>query len=237
MMKKIITMSVLSAITIVPSLSYAAEDTSGFYVSGRIGTSIVSTHDAKSTYVDNGSTLLETKTANKNRGVFGGGFAAGYDFYDQYKLPIRFEVDMTFRGKGSSDGSVAYDIDGKQGVSNINNDVRMNTYMLNGYYDFHNESAFTPYVSASIGLANLKLENKTYEGDDSDQISNSANNFAWGLGAGLKYDINTNLAVDFSYKYINAGKVDASRTDEGFSYTSKLKSYSNDIMMGVIYKF
>jgi outer membrane autotransporter protein len=113
----------------------------------------------------------------------------------------------------------------------------MNTYMLNGYYDFHNESAFTPYVSASIGLANLKLENKTYEGDDSDQISHSANNFAWGLEAGVKYDVNTNLAVDLSYKYINAGKVDASLTDEGFSYTSKLKSDYNDIMMGMVYKF
>lgn len=230
-------MSVLGAATTVSSLSYAAENTSGFYVSGKMGTSIVSTHDAKSTYVDNGITVLETKTANKNKGVFGGGIAAGYDFYEQYQVPVRLEVDMTFRGKGASDGSVAYDIDGEQGVSNINNNVRMNTYMLNGYYDFHNGSAFTPYVSASMGLANLKLENKTYEGDDSDQISHSSNNFAWGLGAGLKYDINTNLAVDLSYKYINAGKVDASRTDEGFSYTSKLKSYSNDIMVGVVYRF
>jgi opacity protein-like surface antigen len=113
MMKKIIALSVLGTITIVPSLSYAAEDTSGFYVSGKIGTSILSTHDTKSTYVDNGITILETKTDNKNKGVFGGGITAGYDFYDQYQFPIRLEVDMTFRGKGSSDGSVAYDIGGE----------------------------------------------------------------------------------------------------------------------------
>lgn len=230
-------MSILGAISTVSTASFAAENTSGFYVNGKIGTSIVSTHDARSTYVDNGITVLETKTANKNKGVFGGGIAAGYDFYEQHQLPVRLELDVTFRGKGASNGSVAYDIDGQQGVSNINNKVRMNTYMLNGYYDFHNESAFTPYISASMGLASLKLENKTYEGDDSDQISNSANNFAWGLGAGLKYDINTNLALDLSYKYINAGEVKASRSDDGFSYTSKLKSYSNDIMIGVTYKF
>lgn len=236
-MKKIIVMSVLGTMTTVSTFSHAADNTNGFYVSGKMGTSIVSTHDAQSTYADNGITVLETKTANKNKGVFGGGIAAGYDFYDQYQVPLRLEVDMTFRGKGSSDGRVAYDIDGEQGVSNIDNKVRMNSYMVNGYYDFHNESAFTPYISASIGLANLKLENKTYEGDDSDHISNSANNFAWGLGAGVKYDINTNLALDLSYKYINAGKVDASRTDDGFSYTSRLKSYSNDMMAGVTYKF
>lgn len=47
----------------------------------------------------------------------------------------------------------------------INNKVRMNTFMLNGYYDFYNESLFTLYVCVSMALANLKLENKTYEGD------------------------------------------------------------------------
>lgn len=41
----------------------------------------------------------------------------------------------------------------------------MNTFMLNGYYDFYNESLFTLYVCVSMALANLKLENKTYEGD------------------------------------------------------------------------
>lgn len=236
-MKKIVAISAVSVMGLISSLSYASESTSGFYVNGKIGTSIVSTHSAKSTYVDNGTTVLETKTPNKNKGVFGGGIAAGYDFYNQFEVPARLELDIVFRGKGASDGRVAYDIDGEQGISNINNKVRMNTYMLNGYYDFHNQSSFTPYVSASLGIANLKLENKTYEGDDSDSISHSVNNFAWGLGAGVKYDINTNLAVDLSYKYINAGKVDASRTDEGFTYTSKLKSYSNDIMLGLTYQF
>ncbi|NLS55050.1 porin family protein, partial [Hafnia alvei] len=71
-MKKIIVMSVLGTMSTVSTLSHAAENTNGFYVSGKMGTSIVSTHDAQSTYADNGITVLETKTANKNKGVFGG---------------------------------------------------------------------------------------------------------------------------------------------------------------------
>lgn len=37
----------------------------------------------------------------------------------------------------------------------------MTTYMVNGYYDFHNSTAFTPYISAGVGLAHVKLSNNT----------------------------------------------------------------------------
>ncbi len=37
----------------------------------------------------------------------------------------------------------------------------MATYMVNGYYDFHNSTAFTPYISAGVGLAHVKLKNNT----------------------------------------------------------------------------
>lgn len=37
--------------------------------------------------------------------------------------------------------------------------------MVNGYYDFHNSTAFTPYISAGIGLARVKLKNNTMSED------------------------------------------------------------------------
>lgn len=70
--------------------------------------------------------------------------------------------------------------------------------MLNAYYDFRNDSAFTPWVSAGIGYA--RIHQKTtgistwdYEygssGRESLSRSGSADNFAWSLGAGVRYDV------------------------------------------------
>lgn len=50
--------------------------------------------------------------------LLGSGIAAGYDFYEQYQLIVRLKLDMTFRGKGATNGSIAYDIYGEQGISN-----------------------------------------------------------------------------------------------------------------------
>lgn len=222
----------------------AADTKTGFYVTGKLGTSIVTAHDSQSKFADNGNLWNSTNISNKNKGVFGGGLAFGYDFNNDFQLPLRLEIDTTFRGKGESNGNTGVfeytDDNGNNDTAsvNISNKVRMNTYMVNGYYDFHNQSDFTPYISASIGLANLKLDNHTDSGDGyPDDISKSSNNFAWGLGVGVKYDMTEQLALDLGYKYINGGKVEASRSEDGFSYTSKLKAYSNDIMLGVSYQF
>lgn len=89
----------------------------------------------------------------------------------------------------------------------------MTTYMVNGYYDFHNSTAFTPYISAGVGLAHVKLSNNTIPVGFgiNETLSASKNNFAWGAGIGAKYAVTDNIMIDASYKYINAGKVSISK--------------------------
>lgn len=89
----------------------------------------------------------------------------------------------------------------------------MSSYMVNGYYDFHNNTAFTPYISAGVGLARVKLKKNTIPVgyDINETLSASKNNFAQGAGIGEKYAVTDNIAIDASYKYINAGKVSISK--------------------------
>ncbi|MCQ8801103.1 outer membrane beta-barrel protein, partial [Escherichia coli] len=96
----------------------------------------------------------------------------------------------------------------------LHNAVSVNTLLLNAYYDLRNDSAFTPWVSAGIGYA--RIHQKTtgistwdYEygssGRESLSRSGSADNFAWSLGAGVRYDVTPDIALDLSYRYLDAG--------------------------------
>ncbi|HCL5271830.1 TPA: adhesin/invasin protein PagN [Salmonella enterica] len=234
------------AVCVIPLLvTYTATVSAkeGGYITGKAGASIVNLYGINSTFsadeIVNGHTTLPDRT----KGVFGGGVAIGYDFNDQFQFPVRLELDTTFRGK--TDGKSGQDIIafGELIHINVKNQVRMATYMVNGYYDFHNSTAFTPYISAGVGLAHVKLKNNTIPVgfDINETLSASKNNFAWGAGIGAKYAVTDNIAIDASYKYINAGKVSISKNnyagDEHTSYYADTKAASNDFMLGITYAF
>lgn len=118
--------------------------------------------------------------------------------------------------------------------------------MLNAYYDFRNDSSFTPYVSAGLGYARIHhkttdvYELKYYSSEEtiSDSRSDTDNNFAWSLGVGVKYNIYDNLSVDLAYRYFDAGKSQITyRNEWNEEFKSRVSVRSNDIMLGVTYDF
>ncbi|WP_434801811.1 outer membrane protein, partial [Escherichia coli] len=93
---------------------------------------------------------------SNNDTVFGGGIAAGYNFYPQFSIPVRTELEFYARGKADSKYNVDKDSwSGGYWRDDLKNEVSVNTLMLNAYYDFRNDSAFTPWVSAGIGYARI----------------------------------------------------------------------------------
>ncbi|MVW51359.1 outer membrane beta-barrel protein, partial [Escherichia coli] len=118
--------------------------------------------------------------------------------------------------------------------------------MLNAYYDFRNDSSFTPYVSAGLGYARIHhkttdvYELKYYSSEEtiSNSRSDTDNNFAWSLGVGVKYNIYDNLSVDLAYRYFDAGKSQITyRNEWNEEFKSRVSVRSNDIMLGVTYDF
>ncbi|ENN8378995.1 porin family protein [Providencia rettgeri] len=242
-----ITQGMMAAIVAGCFMGNVAQAGNGVYVTGKLGSSIMQLSDQK--WSSEGGLDGTYHGGNKTKGVFGGGVAIGYDFYDAYSLPIRTEFDIMMRGKASSDYNLATSSYGTPGTSgywdsdDAKNDVTLNTFMVNAYYDFRNSTAFTPYVSVGLGMASLKHEAKyaytevsypsgstTY---DSFSKSKTATNFAWSLGVGTQYTFNDNLALDLSYRYLDAGKSDVNYDGA----KSKIKVRTNDIMLGVVYRF
>lgn len=83
--------------------------------------------------------------------------------------------------------------------------------MVNGYYDFDIESAFTPYVGGGIGIANVSINDLAVLGiplaDDDDTV------FAYQFGAGVGYEISPTLTLTADYRYF--ATADGEFTDAG----------------------
>lgn len=105
--------------------------------------------------------------------------------------------------------------------------------MVNTYYDFRNSSAFTPWVSVGLGYARVHHKatytdtswNESGEISDISELHYSGydNNFAWSIGAGVRYDVTPDIALDLSYRYLDAGKSSLSYRDaEGININQRL---------------
>ena len=246
-MNKVIAVSALAMAGMFSTQALADENKTGFYVTGKAGASVMSLADQRFLSGD-GEETSKYKGGDGHDTVFSGGIAAGYDFYPQFSIPVRTELEFYARGKADS----KYNVDkdswlGGYWRDDLKNEVSVNTLMLNAYYDFRNDSAFTPWVSAGIGYARIHQKTtgiSTWDygygssGRESLSRSGSADNFAWSLGAGVRYDVTPDIALDLSYRYLDAGDSSVSYKDEwGDKYKSEVDVKSHDIMLGVTYNF
>jgi opacity protein-like surface antigen len=170
--------------------------------------------------------------------VVGGALAAGYDFYRNFKVPVRAELEYGVYSNASGSVNSSLSSNGLAPGAWGNNPVGINadmklsmniqTLMLNLYYDFRNSTPFTPYVGGGVGLAFIQAwgaaEVNTWDNTGgggapmSSDVSLGAKhqtNFAWQVGVGCSYDFNDYVALDLGYRFMGLGNVE---TQEGHMY-------------------
>lgn len=229
----------LTSILLIQNVS--AKENNSFYLSGKLGTSLVGFSKQKIGFyeADGGDRIAKYTGQSLTKSVLSGGVAIGYDFYEEYKKPFRTEFEVILRNNMMS----SYHTPNFGGFSpnKVTNDISLNTFMMNNYYDFNNESAFTPYISLGVGLASIRhtmnSENEDFYLAQNDPISTTERNFAWSLGIGTKFAMTDTLALDVSYRYLDAGSSLIRKRDNGMLIESKQKVRTSDIMLGVIYNF
>lgn len=115
---------------------------------------------------DVGYSALEWKGGDDDGGwIVGGGIG--------YRITDYFRTDLTLDWAGN------YDV-------GTGNDLATTTVMGNGYFDFANDTMFTPYVGAGLGYS---------------WVDNNPNGMALGLAAGVAVDLSENIAVDAGYRF------------------------------------
>ena len=132
----------------------------------------------------------------------GGGLAVGYDFWEKLTIPFRLEAEYMIRSTAHMEaGSKSFRSKAPQ------------TMFANLYFDFHNETDFTPYVGGGVGAAFVGPEN----------------NFAWNIGGGVSYDISENWKASLGYRFVSFGKTENNHC--------KGLLYGHEALLGIRYTF
>jgi opacity protein-like surface antigen len=111
----------------------------------------------------------------------------------------------------------------------------LQTLFFNAYLDFHNDTAFTPYIGAGIGMGfvNSSYDAKGYvNGQEIASGSDSKRNtvLAWNAGLGCSYAFNENVSADLAYRFV------------GLSYYEPvdglgMSPYANEFSLGMRFTF
>ena len=223
-MKRIIAALALVLTLALPGLA-AAEGT-GMYLAPKFLMSIQDTGR-----VERSSALAGSEVDDYSQFTLGGALALGYDFWPQQMLPLRAEIEFALRGNSEKTWSGNWGGDVKGTWNN-------STLFANLFWDFHNDSAFTPYIGAGLGLA------FNYTGFDiHDRYGNKLSmddrftNFAWNVGAGASYSFNENFAIDASYRFVGLGYNEVSASAGGHKYEIGSDPYNNEFMLGLRFSF
>ena len=151
-----------------------------FYVGGNVDLVFLSEADFKNAGV--------TQEATFDAG-FGVGGCAGYDF-----------------GFARAEGEVVYRKNNVNKVTTLefgkvspSGDISALSFMLNGFYDFKNQTRITPYIGAGIGVARVDLSTVSGGGiriSGGDDIV-----FAYQFEVGFGNRVNESITLDLGYRY------------------------------------
>jgi OmpA-OmpF porin, OOP family len=148
------------------------------------------------------TTAPYTLTSNFNSG-YNVGARVGYEWG-----PWRFEEEYSYRNNGLSSFSGTIQGRGFPGIASGN--THSNAIMTNVLYDFTFGWPITPHIGGGVGAVNLNgsagaSDDVTIHGITSTGALNysvSTWKFGYQAIAGIRYEINPTLSLDFDYRYL-----------------------------------
>lgn len=233
--------------TTIVALSFSgfANANNGVYTSLKAGISDTKLKNNEINYNTSTATGSEThQIENQTKAIYPNiAVAVGYDFSAISPVNVRAELEYTYNDKTTFDTNASSIRTHNSYTENVStpytNTLTTQSLMLNGYYDFKNQSKFTPYISAGVGMTRIKnnLKNTNYP-DNEYSFSKSDNQFTWAAGLGIAYNLSQNVALDLSYRYIDAGKFEFKHDHSAVENTLvNFKQTSNDFAAGIRYNF
>lgn len=175
-MKNVLGVTVVSALVFAGSTCMAAD---GMYVKG-IGKFVMPSDPS-----------IENLNVENDNG-YGFGAAVGATF-DQFRIEGEISTQKT-------DLDAISLRDENAGASIGSGDIRMTTYMVNGYFDLPISNGFGIYITGGLGYGTVTLSVYDVDGDDG--------GFAWKGGAGMFYNFNDNMTVDLGWEYVSMDDAD-----------------------------
>jgi opacity protein-like surface antigen len=109
--------------------------------------------------------------------------------------------------------------------------------------DFHPLGrAFIPFIEGGIGAASTDISYTSYpilpvQSPNFTLANHSSWNFAYQVGAGIKYAVNNQFILSFRYLYANMGKVDSSTAGDTATLATPLSvnMRTQNLLLGITY--
>ena len=198
-MKKTYFMIAICAMLLsISSIAYSAE---GPYVSGNLGIAMASDSDATD------STAPGTTLDIESDSGLALGAALGYGFGN-----IRVEGEIAYQKNDLDKASIS-----GLGSVDLTGDFSSTALLLNGYYDFKNQSAFTPFVSGGIGMATVEVNDFNAPGSGLPDTNEDDTVFAYQVGAGVGYAVTEKVNLDVKYRYFGTSDPEFETTEVEYS--------------------
>ena len=181
------------------------------YFSGNVGLAIPSDSD-----IDYPS-LPGTPEVEADNGL-ALALAAGYDFGN-----TRVECELTYQKNDLDKVSYTgndYDLCG---------DASSFALLVNGYYDFVNQSAFTPFLSAGVGIAEVKVRDAEVVGTAITDLDDEDRVMAFQFSAGVGIAVSQTVTVDVKYRYFGTEDPELDDTDAEY--------WSSNFYLGLRYMY
>lgn len=193
---------------------------------------------------------------HSSKSLWLGGLGLGYNFDEQFGIPIRLELEYNNRQSGtqsSHHSGLDFDLlipNYKNNELNYVSKIKTQLVMLNLYLDLFNQMSFHPYVYAGIGQSMNKI---TYHTDyrvfnhtgTVNSVSKSNTKFAWSLGTGISKELNQQWFMNIGYTFTHLGKIPINSTwnSSEFGMDASLASQSSsriqyhDVFISLAYVF
>lgn len=198
------------------------------------------------------------KISNGSDSAFGGSIAIGYDFKKCLNVPIRTEIEYAVFSETEIKETQSWGFQLRdysyEERETFKQRFNVQTLFFNAAYDFHTDTAFTPYVTAGLGVAFIDTKAKWNRSDSEDgeysyneswsTASKTRSNFAWNVGVGTAYSFTENVALDLGYRFVGLGSVKTKTRafdsgDGGIeSYRGKTDDlYMHQVALGLRFSF
>lgn len=174
-----------------------------------------------------------------------GGIGLGYKFNDQ----LRLEGRIAFREGSFDERHVGTgERDGEEYI--LNGDISSTTLTVEGFYDFQNQTSFTPYLKAGIGVSDNSYSARlggagvadfdafdgatdgyydAYSDGDSSELS-------WNVGFGANFELSERISIYAEYQYATFGDVETGQ--DSFTDGFKIDNIStNEVAAGLSVRF
>jgi len=170
-------------------------------------------------------------TTSQGNTVGSFGAAVGVNFA-KLGAPVRAEIEYDYR--------TDFDYNPNPNFTNAvtptksTNTLNTQTVLVNAFYDIDTGTKFTPFVGGGLGFAinDTSGTASLLSGASAVNYSTSNTSFAWALGGGVNYAIDTHWSVDASYRYIDLGKADFGPSGAVLSGNVS----SNELLAGLRYQ-